>query len=209
MRAVLNEKLAVAKERFQRKLARKLEFKMHGSSEVVEPRIHTEKQEGKGDAVFLELFAGEAGLTKAVQKLGYKVLEPGDINVGGNVKVQLDLRNNNHFKALKKLIKTKQVRWLHLAPPCKTFSRARRSDGLMRLKRLRNRGAPRGPRAEVRSGQGSKPFSRKSSTAGLAPVQIGGCVHLRESGDFVDLEIQACSKTSEAGGSEDPFRRPV
>ena len=152
VRAVLSEKLAEAKERFQRKLVRKLEFKMHKSSKAIEPRVVTgEAKKEEGDTVFLELFAGEAGLTKAVQKLGFKVMEPGDINVAGNVKVNLDLLNNNHFKAIKKLVKSKKVRWLHAAPPCKTFSRARRSDGLMRLKRLRSEEHPEGlePKSEL------------------------------------------------------------
>ena len=50
----------------------------------------------------------------------------------------MDLLNNETFKTLKSKIKKGLTRWLHLAPPCKTFSRARRRDRLARVRKLRS-----------------------------------------------------------------------
>ena len=50
----------------------------------------------------------------------------------------MDLLNNETFKTLKSKIKKGLVRWLHLAPPCNTFSRARGRDRLARVGKLRS-----------------------------------------------------------------------
>ena len=61
------------------------------------------------------------------------------------------LLNNETFKTLKSKIKKGLVRWLHLAPPCKTFSRARRRDRLARVGKLRS----------VQHPEGFKPYPKR------------------------------------------------
>lgn len=96
------------------------------------------------DATFLELFAGEAGLTEAVGKANIPVMNPGDVREGPRVVLALDLKDNGTFKSLKSMIKRKQIRWLHMAPPCRSFSRARRKDRLARVRKLRSHSKPEG-----------------------------------------------------------------
>lgn len=50
---------------------------------------------------FMELIAGEAGLTQAVSRQGAKVYEPGEICVGGRITTGTDLLCNATFKQLK------------------------------------------------------------------------------------------------------------
>ena len=96
------------------------------------------------DTTFLELFAGEAGLTEAVRKAGMPVMDPGDIREGPRVALMLDLTDNKTFKKLKSMIKCKKIRWLHMAPPCRSFSRARRRDRWARVRKLRSHSKPEG-----------------------------------------------------------------
>lgn len=107
--------------------------------------------DGLNDTTFLEIFAGEAGLTGAVRRLGIVALEAVDIHACNSNDLQFDLTRNEPFKKLKKLIKTKRVRWLHLAPPCKTFSRARRRDRWAKVRKLRSHAKPEGlePRSRL------------------------------------------------------------
>ena len=113
---------------------------LHENSTTLQYTSEDRSAEGEAvlkDVTFLELFAGEAGLTKAVQRAGGVVMDPVDVN-DNDATVNFDLRKTGHFKKLKKLIKEKKVRWLHLAPPCKTFSRARRRDKYANARRLRS-----------------------------------------------------------------------
>ena len=96
------------------------------------------KEEQLNDTWFLELFAGEAGLTAAVRRAA------GDIRANDRTLSELDLTDNQTFKKIKQLIKRKKIRWLHLAPPCRTFTRARRSDRIARVRKLRSHSKPEG-----------------------------------------------------------------
>ena len=80
---------------------------------------------------FLEIFSGAGGLTQAVRRSGQLAMEPEDIMVeNGKCKLgEFDLTCPNVFKKVAGLIKRGQIKWLHLAPPCATFSQARK-DGL-------------------------------------------------------------------------------
>ena len=80
--------------------------------------------------VFLELFAGAAGLTRAVRRQGLEAMDAQDLTDSAtkSLRVEFGLRSGAHFKKLKTLLREGRVHWLHGAPPCKTFSRARRTD---------------------------------------------------------------------------------
>ena len=83
--------------------------------------------------VFIEFFAGEAGLSAAVAARGITCDVPQDVNTGGAdfgdvndvlaVKAWLQEWKSNGFKLL-----------LHFAPPCATFSRARDRSHKTRLR---------------------------------------------------------------------------
>ena len=51
------------------------------------------------DTAFMELFAGEAGLTLAVKRVVGKVFTPGDIVQSNRADVAMDLLDNGLFKA--------------------------------------------------------------------------------------------------------------
>ena len=94
-----------------------------------------------GDSfVFLELFAGMAGLTKAVAEICTKVIALG----AEDKRFGEDLTNDNSFVKMFDLAKAENVTWIHMAPPCRTFTRARRSDHHGTAKRLRSEGKPQG-----------------------------------------------------------------
>ena len=94
---------------------------------------------------FMELFAGAGGLTKAVQARGLEVHEPGDIVVS-NVRDgrSTDVSDDNVFKTLRDKVRRGEVRWLHLAPPCRTFVLARRADRFGSVVQLRSHEFPEG-----------------------------------------------------------------
>ena len=80
------------------------------------------KTDGGVLATFEELFAGEAGLTKAVDKLGnglIKVQRPHDTRYGQ------DITKDDEFV---QMLEAAPPDWRHMAPPCRTFTRARRKD---------------------------------------------------------------------------------
>ena len=106
---------------------------------------------GGYDSTFMELFAGEAGLTRAVERRVGTVFNPADIQQNHFVKKTFNLLCKTAFKELKKKIKARQIRWVHLAPPCKTFSRARRRDRHAKARILRTRTFPGGlwPRSNL------------------------------------------------------------
>ena len=194
MRAVLREKLNRVRSKFQRKLADQMELDLQDQQREV-PRkseVGTDPEREK-DVQFLELFAGEAGLTRAVKRRGIAVPSPGDVHTGQSNRRPLDLTKLADFKELKKLIKKKQVRWVHFAPPCRTFPRARRTDQLMKLRRLRTEDAPEGlnPKPDIVK------EARKSGSASFATVQSRRLLHDRESRNFTHLEIQASSQIAE------------
>ena len=93
---------------------------------------------------FVELFAGVAGLSRAVQAKGMKVASLSDFDPTYQARTSFDLLKVSDFSRLLRFIKRKKVRWLHAAPPCKTFSRARRSDEFGCVKKLRSAEHPEG-----------------------------------------------------------------
>ena len=95
-------------------------------------------------SVFVELFAGVGGLSRAVQRLGLEVKACTDFDQNYEKRTGFNLLNRKDLESLSKLIKGKAVRWLHAAPPCSTFSRARRSDAIMKFKPIRSPEHPEG-----------------------------------------------------------------
>ena len=95
---------------------------------------------------FLELFAGAGGLTAAVRRLNLPAFEPQDLlkSDESGFNRHFDLGVDEHFKELRGLCRRGSVRWLHGAPPCKTFSRARRTDAFARSRILRSDEVPEG-----------------------------------------------------------------
>ena len=92
-------------------------------------------------ATFSELFAGQAGLTIAVQEIcaGWATArDPHDELFGG------DLSNDQEFLAMVEEPAETTPDWKHMAPPCRTFTKARRKDKHANVKRLRSDDKPEG-----------------------------------------------------------------
>ena len=98
---------------------------------------------------FVELFAGAAGLTSAVDSAGLPVLPPNEVDLGGT-----DFRDPEQVEKLKQLMRelaeaegtdkekgALRKLFIHLAPPCSTFSKAK--DRSWRT-RVRSRAQPIG-----------------------------------------------------------------
>jgi hypothetical protein len=74
-------------------------------------------------ACFWELFAGFEGITIAARRhIDCLVLDPLDYHSGQ------DLLEDDVFSKVCRDCLTKRVHWVHMAPPCRTFTKARRSD---------------------------------------------------------------------------------
>ena len=88
---------------------------------------------------FLELFAGLAGLSLAVSEaMQYATVLTHDIKLG------MDLLEEDDFMETHRLCEVHDVDWVHMAPVCRTMSRARRNDKHGRVKTLRTDDRPEG-----------------------------------------------------------------
>ena len=122
--------------------------------------------------LFLELFAGAGGLTAAVRRLGMPALDPQDLLKpdDSGLSMEYDLANESHFKELRSMIRMGKIRWLHGGPPCKTFSRARRSDRFAFAKKLRS--------DEVPEGFEPKPFKvREANLLATRMARLARCAY--------------------------------
>ena len=92
-------------------------------------RQYMKTEEDQEPPRFLELFAGSGRLTETVKKHA-AVYIPQDIfdRKGKFVGGEMDLTVSENQVRIRTLVRKQKVRWLHCAPPCKTFSRARRTD---------------------------------------------------------------------------------
>ena len=131
-------------------LARKKKKKTSDSRSTTPVAAPAEKiAEIYSSVKFVELFAGSAGLTHAVDSAGVPVVPPDDIDIGGT-----DFRDPEQVEALKALLRnlaeaegTNREKgalrklFIHLAPPCNTFSKAK--DRSART-RVRSRAQPVG-----------------------------------------------------------------
>ena len=111
-------------------------------------RRHRSPAPRRDKRMFCELFAGVAGLSAAVRDRGIPVMALSKFTPDYSEQSSFDLLRQADFDKLIKMIKRGKIRWLHCAPPCKTFSRARRSDGWAHAAILRSEtfpvGTPRG-----------------------------------------------------------------
>ena len=99
---------------------------------------HRSKNPRAGAATFVEVFAGVAGLTAAVKRRGMPATALTDWDPTYTRKLAFDLLRTSDFNKLCRMIKRGKVKWLHAAPPCKTFSRARRKDKYATCRVLRS-----------------------------------------------------------------------
>ena len=91
-----------------------------------------------GNMAFLELFRGAGGLSRRVQA------RAGDrCEVLSRAKGPYEVINVGCDEDFTKILDAEAL-WVHGAPPCRTFSRARRSDQFARVKRLRTEERPKG-----------------------------------------------------------------
>lgn len=84
---------------------------------------HSKLNSGVRKLRFLELYAGMGGLSRAVQEIAgdlVEVLEPQDLYH------EWDILSEEGFNKAKQWVE--EADWTHAAFPCKSFSRARRSD---------------------------------------------------------------------------------
>ena len=83
----------------------------------------------EGGPFFLEIFAGEAGLSKAVSALGTPILPPIEIEIKGLVNQSVDLFDPAVLAHIHLLIEHKKIKAIHFGTPCSSFSLARKDDG--------------------------------------------------------------------------------
>ena len=84
------------------------------------------------------MFAGDAGLTKAVSQIGgpkIRVRTPHDARYGQ------DITQDDEFL---QMMEAEAPRWRHMAPPCRTFTKARCTDEHGTVKALRSKERPEG-----------------------------------------------------------------
>ena len=112
--------------------------------------------------------------SQAVSRLNIPVFEPGEIRVGGCIAVGTDLLCNSTFKQLKTAIKKKRVRWLHTAPPCKTFSKARRRDRFAKARQLRSVQHPAGLEPKSWRVKEANLLASRAAQLSLLQWKVGG-----------------------------------
>ncbi len=88
---------------------------------------------------FLELFAGLAGLSAAVGR----ILE-GCWVATHDIKSGSDLADDDEFMRILRMSEKEQIDWTHMAPVCRTMSRARRNDKHGKVRVLRTDDRPEG-----------------------------------------------------------------
>ena len=79
--------------------------------------------------VFVEVFAGEAGLSQAVSARGMQILPPIEIVINNFVKEKVDILDPAVFQHLQFLIQEGILIFIHFGTPCSSFSIARKHDG--------------------------------------------------------------------------------
>ena len=77
------------------------------------------------DAVVIELFAGSANLSKAFRSVGMQVIPVDTKDASQRKIVKLNLLHRNSVQLVVRLLETRKVLFVHMAPPCSTSSQAR------------------------------------------------------------------------------------
>ena len=158
-------------EHLRKKLAAKqAEFVLSKSPQAPngcpEQLLASRKCTGADDA-FMELRAGKAELMLAVKRA-----------VGGSVEAILYLTQATAFKDLKKKIKSRKVRWIHLAPPYRTFTKVRRKDRYTKCRKLRSRKQPGGLEPKTRSVREANLVASRAAQLALLQWKAGGAFSL-------------------------------
>ena len=78
---------------------------------------------------FLELFAGKAGITEAVQLMGVPTLPPVDLLCSEAVLESMDVVDARVWQQIMRVLALGIVFYLHCGTPCNTFTSARKLDG--------------------------------------------------------------------------------
>jgi hypothetical protein len=84
------------------------------------------------------VFRGAGGLSHAVQEIGGEKVSV--ISADGMEFANINVADDDDFERLLQV----EAQWIHGAPPCKTFSAARRVDNVASAKRLRSAERPEG-----------------------------------------------------------------
>ena len=147
---------------------------------------------GKG-FTFLELFAGLGGPTACIQRLvdagwdGYTYKEE-DIYGGGG-----DVSDEGHYAIILRRIDA-GVCWCHMAPPCSTFSGARRSDAHGSVPVLRTESKPEGW-GDAKAEEGNV-CARRAAAVGARQVSLGNLFSIENPEDSLMWRLPELQKLS-------------
>lgn len=83
----------------------------------------------KSGKFFLEIFAGEAVLTRAFQALNFPTLPPIELTANQFVPSSTDVTNEDVLRHLQLLFDQGFICYVHFGTPCSSFSLARKNDG--------------------------------------------------------------------------------
>ena len=78
---------------------------------------------------FLEVFAGSAGLSRAMQMAGAPVLPPIELIPNEAVPFAVDITDAKVQRHVEKLLREGYISYIHFGTPCCSFSQARKLDG--------------------------------------------------------------------------------
>ena len=126
--------------------------------------------------LFLELFAGAGGLTAAARRLNLPAFELQDLlkSDESGFNRHFDFGADEHLKELRGLCRRGSVRWLHGAPPCETFSRARRTDAHARSRILRFDEIPEGFESKSQIVNGANLLASRKARLARSIYTAGG-----------------------------------
>ena len=139
-------------------------------------------QPGHGDRgvpLFEKVFCGLGRLSKAAKDLGFHTVSIDKVCKAQGVKVlQLDLSRKEGRSLLKDVLDRPGVVWVHWAPPCGTFSRAR----------------------EIRHPGGPRPLRDRNFVRGLPSLKdFRDRARVRAANSLVELMSSWCRHVSEKG----------
>ena len=126
--------------------------------------------------LFLELFAGKAGITEAVHLLGAPVLPPVDIELSDLVPTPRDVVDVAVWAHIMAIIAAGLVFFLHCGTPCNTFTAARKLDG------------------------GPPPLRSKDAPEGLPGLRLSDELLVFLGNLFLERSVEACFLVFALGG---------
>ena len=121
-------------------------------------------------------------------------------------RTSFDLLRQADYQRLLKEIKKGRVRWLHLAPPCVTFSKARRSDKYGRVPPLRDRLHPMGFRCAGKLPQRvveANLLLKRTAALAIAQARSGGFFSIENPATSLLWETPASKRVASLPGVVD------